>query len=106
MWSEQVAQTPEPTPVQADIRPVYRAQPVRSGQRLPLEAQCEGGLSGWSVRLPVRAERITVDKCAFVHEEAVVRRIDRADEAHLAETLRREQPRPDTPGNLDVDHYR
>jgi stress response protein YsnF len=104
MWNESSTQTPEPTPVQTDIRPVYRAQPDRSGQRLPLEAQCEGGLSGWSVRLPVRAERVTVDKYAFVHEEAVVRRVDPADVVPVAEPPRREQVRVDTNGDLGVEH--
>jgi stress response protein YsnF len=105
MLNEPSTPTPEPTAVETDIRPVYRAQPVRSGQRLPLEAQCEGGLSGWSVRLPVRAERIIVDKCAFVHEETVVRRVPRPDVMHGAQTLRREQLGVDTRRNLDTDRY-
>lgn len=104
MLNEPFTQTPGPTAVQTDIRPVYRAQPARSGQRLPLEAHCEGGLSGWSVRLPVRGERVIVDKCAFVHEEAVVRRVARPDAVHLDETLRREQLHVDTHGSLDVEH--
>jgi uncharacterized protein (TIGR02271 family) len=100
----QTDHTPETIPVQTDIRPVYRAQPVRSGQRLALEAQCEGGLSGWSVRLPVRAEQITVAKCAFVHEEAVVRRVERSDVVHVNDAVRHEELRVDTQGRLDVRH--
>ena len=71
----------------------------------PLEAQCEGGLSGWSVRLPVRAERVTVDKCAFVRVEAMVRRIERPDVVHVTDAVRHEQLRVATHGNLEVEHH-
>jgi stress response protein YsnF len=105
MSNEPFTQTPEPTPVQTDIQPVYTARPVRSGQRLALEAQCEGGLSGWSVRLPVRAERVTVDKYAFVRVEAVVRRIERPDVVHVTDAVPHEPLRVDTPGSLEVEHH-
>jgi uncharacterized protein (TIGR02271 family) len=64
------------------------------GERLlPLESSYAPAERGWSVRLPVRAEQISVAKQTVVYERVVVRRREIADEAHLQADVRREELR-------------
>ena len=48
---------------------------------------------GWSVRLPVRAEQISIDKQVVVYERVAVRRNEIEQQAHLQVNVRREELR-------------
>ena len=65
-------------------------QPVGERQ-LPLESARTGGGVNWKVRLPVRAESVTVRKEVVVYERAVVRRRELGDVARVQDVVRREQ---------------
>jgi len=61
-----------------------------SKQALPLEATSRSIESGWSVRLPVRAERITLARESVVCEEVRVSRRRIQEVARVQALLRRE----------------
>src|SRR5688572_31345692 len=73
---------------------------VRTGPQLPLEARIESSLLGTTVRLPVRAEQVTIEKWPVVVEEVVVHTTQVEEEERLTETVRREELRVDTEGHL------
>jgi len=75
---------------------------VRDGPQLPLEARVETSLRGTTIRLPVRAEHVTVEKRAVVVEEVHVRTAQVEEVAHLTDTVRREELRLETEGRLEV----
>jgi uncharacterized protein (TIGR02271 family) len=54
------------------------------------------GEDGWSVRLPVRAEEITLSKETVVRERVVVKRDRVQDSARVYAVLQREQLRINT----------
>jgi stress response protein YsnF len=69
---------------------------------LPLEARVEPTAGGWSIRLPLRAEDVTVDKRTVVAETVTVRRGPVEEVMQRDETIRRERLRIETEGNLEV----
>ena len=69
---------------------------------LPLEASRASSGLGWAVRLPVRAEYVTVTKAAVVRERVVVRRRFVPDGARVQTQVLRERLRVDTQGQVDV----
>lgn len=73
---------------------------ARSGPQLPLQARIETSLLGTTVRLPVRAEHVTIEKRPVVVEEVVVRTTQVQEEARLTDTVRREELRVETEGDL------
>jgi stress response protein YsnF len=73
---------------------------VRTGPQLPLEARIETSLLGTTVRLPVRAEQVTIEKWPMVVEEVVVHTTQVEEEERLTDTVRREELRMDTEGHL------
>jgi len=70
----------------------------RDRRVLPLDHVVERLGRGWRVRLPVRAEQVTVNKRTFVAEEVVVRARPVEDVVRVDETVRREELRVDTSG--------
>jgi hypothetical protein len=76
------------------------------GRPLPLEATTEPWLGAWvgswAVRLPLRAEAVTIDKQTVVVEEVAVRRRQFKEVVRPSETVRREELRLETAGELDV----
>lgn len=69
---------------------------------LPLEGQVESHL-GWGsfrIRLPVRAERITLDRETVVAEEVLLEAEQVEDVAHVTGTVRREELGVDVAGDL------
>jgi len=77
--------------------------PELTRRTLALEADRQSLGNVLTIRLPVRAEDVTVDKQAFVTEEVAVRpsRVD--DVVRIEETIRREQLRVDTRGDVEID---
>ena len=69
---------------------------------LPLEVEIEPTAGGWSIRLPLRAEDITVDKRTVVAETVTVRRGQVKEVVQRDETIRRERLRIETEGNQEV----
>lgn len=69
---------------------------------LPLQAAPGSAPTGWSIRLPVRAEEITVSRNVFVRERVLVRRERMADVEHVAADVRREELRTSSEGNVEV----
>ncbi|MDQ6673914.1 MAG: YsnF/AvaK domain-containing protein [Chloroflexota bacterium] len=70
------------------------AQREPAAQRsLELESTPTTSERGWSVRLPVRAEHISVDKQVVVYERVLVRRREIEDLAQVQGTVRKEEPR-------------
>jgi uncharacterized protein (TIGR02271 family) len=69
---------------------------------LPLEAVPISTAHGWSIRLPVHAERVTVSKDVVVRERVVVCRRELADVAHVHAEVRREELRTSTEGEIEV----
>jgi hypothetical protein len=92
-----------PPPRALDPRPARAHRPglPDGGPALPLEAALHPSPDGWTVRLPLRAETVTVRRQAFVAEEVVVRRRRAETDVHLRDTVRREELRLDTRGDLD-----
>lgn len=64
--------------------------PANDRRPLALQAEVAGYAAGWLVRLPVRAERITVTKEPFVREDVRVWRATQADSVAVRDTVRRE----------------
>jgi stress response protein YsnF len=71
---------------------------------LPLEGVPSSAGQGWSVRLPIRAEQVTVSKDVVVRERVLVRRREVADVAHVEAEVRHEELRTSTEGELELDH--
>ena len=93
----------EADPSVYDVQPVGLAEPdddVRDP--LPLQARIERGLTGITVRLPVRAEHVTVEKQTVIAEEVVVRTGEVTEVERLSDTVRREELRVDTEGDLET----
>ncbi|HZR99722.1 MAG TPA: DUF2382 domain-containing protein [Chloroflexota bacterium] len=76
------------------------------GTRLPLQAYVETTPYGCTIRLPVRLERVTVEKQPVVVEEVLVRTEHMRDTARLDDTVHREELRVDTEGDVRVTERR
>ncbi len=80
--------------------------PAEPGRPLPLEATTEPWLGawvgGWAARLPLRAETITIDKQTVVVQEVAVRRRQFKEVVRPSETVRREELRLETAGELEA----
>lgn len=86
-----VSDTPFPG-ARPQVRGAFQHESASAAERaLALEAS--GGFSerGWSVRLPVRAEQIRIDKQAVVYERVVVSRRAIEEQARLQAKVRREE---------------
>lgn len=70
--------------------------------RLPVFAAPTRRDGGYEIRLPVRAEEVAVTKRTVVRSVAVVRRRAVSESQRIDETVRREMPRMDATGDLDV----
>jgi len=86
-----------------DTAAAERIPGERTGDTLPLQVRPDPTGSGWTVRLPVRAEAVTVTKEVVVYERAVVHRRTLREVQHLEATVRREQLRVETDGQAIVD---
>ena len=69
---------------------------------LKLEARRVSAGPGWAVRLPVRAEQVTVSKAVVVRERVVVRRRRLQGMAQVETEVRRERLRVDAAGQVAV----
>ncbi len=69
---------------------------------LPLEAVPISAAHGWSVRLTVRAEQVSVTNNVVAYEHVVVRRHEVADVARMEAKVRREELRTTTEGDIEV----
>jgi stress response protein YsnF len=76
--------------------------PKRMPRALPLEATPVLRQLGWSIRLPVRAEGVVVEKQVVVSERVVVRRRERNDLARIDGRVRREQLKVDVEGTAHL----
>src|SRR5436305_15246807 len=76
------------------------------GTPLALDARVDWSPLGCTISLPVRAEHVTVEKWPVVVEEVVVRTTQVEDTAHVDETLRHEELRVDTEGDVRVTEQR
>ena len=76
------------------------------GTRLPLEAQLETTTHTCAIRLPVRAEHVTVDKWPVVVEQVVVRTAQIDDSVRVGDSVRREELHVDREGDVEVTERR
>ena len=76
------------------------------GSLLPLQAHVETTPYSCTIRLPVRAEHVSVDKRPVVVEEVLVHTAQVDDSVRLEDTVRREQLRVETEGDVDVTERR
>ena len=79
---------------------------VAPGTRLPLEAQVETTMHTCTIRMPVRSEHIVVEKVPVVVEEVVVRTARLDDSVRIGGSVRREELRVDTEGDVEVNERR
>jgi stress response protein YsnF len=79
---------------------------VPRGTRLPLEAHVETTTHTCTIRLPVRAEHVTVEKWPVVVEEVVVRTAQLDDSVRVGDSVRREELHVDARGDVDVTERR
>jgi Domain of unknown function (DUF2382) len=79
------------------------ASPTASAapRALPLEAARAPAGRGWAIRLPVRAEQVSVTKQVIVRERVVLRRHQVGDVARPQITVRRERLRVGTEGQVE-----
>ncbi len=84
------------------LPPTSEDRPAGSRTTLPLDAVPISAAHRWSIRLPVRAERVTVSKDVVVRERVVVRRREIADAARVEDEVRHEELRTSTEGEIDV----
>ena len=77
--------------------------PASGPRRLPLEASPTRAGQGWAIRLPVRAEDVSVGKQVVVRERVVLRRRAVGDVSHQEVTVRREELRVDDDDARQVD---
>ena len=84
---------------QVTARPLEKDRatyPATDGLRqLSLEASPIPRNGGWVIRVPVRAEHVTVDKKRVVYERVIVRRVHTDAVHHVDATVRREELRVD-----------
>lgn len=73
----------------------------RHADTLPLSETPTFTGNGWTVRLPVRAEEITLAKQVVVRERVVVRRQQVEGHRHVEARLLREELRTSTSGRVD-----
>lgn len=86
-----VSDTPFPG-ARLQVRGAFHREPTSAAQRsLALESSARFSERGWSVRLPVRAEKISIDKQAVVYERVVVRRRAIEERARVQANVRREE---------------
>jgi Domain of unknown function (DUF2382) len=76
--------------------------PPAAPRQLPLEAARAASGQGWAIRLPVRAEQVTIAKEVVVRELVVLRRSEVEDVARLDANVQREQLRVETEGQVEV----
>lgn len=77
--------------------------PVPPREGLPLQARREVFGEGLMIRLPVRAERIAVDKEAVVTETVEVETKEVQDVVQVSDTVRREQVHIETHGDIEAE---
>lgn len=81
----------------------YEGAPSNDRQPLPLEVRFrEATAEGFTVRLPVRAENVSVTKQAFVFETVVLRSRTHESSKRIEGTIRREELEMETHGNVSV----
>ena len=102
MFSGDAYRRDEVAPRQTDGRSATGRPTISRGSILPLQAQVETSVLGCTIRLPVRAEHVSVEKWPVVVEEVIVHTAQVDDTAHLTETVRREELRVDTQGDVHV----
>ena len=92
-----------------DVTSRYGASPTTIGRPalprgtvLPLEAHLETTAHTCTIRLPVRAEHVTVEKWPVVVEEVVVHTAQVDDSVRVGGSVRREELRVDTEGDVDI----
>ncbi len=66
---------------------------LRRGSVAALGGQLERGSAGWVVRVPLRAEHVTVERQTYVVEEVAVRTAPVEDTTRVEEAVRREELR-------------
>ncbi len=100
--------SPEPGPSDSPF-PGARSQVPRTREEgsvapraLPLEISAPTWEPGWTVRLPVRAEHITVAKRVVAYERVTVRTNEIGDLERLESTTRREELQVDVDGEPRV----
>ena len=69
---------------------------------LPLEAQVLPSNGGWEARLPLRAERVVVQKRVVATERVTVRQGQVTEAVRLNETVAREKLRVDAAGDVEL----
>lgn len=82
-------------------------QEPSSTRPLPLEAAVDAHAGGWSVRLPVREEDVTVSKESVLLEEVRVLRASRQETESVQATVRSERLKVDDrtrPGSGGLEH--
>lgn len=90
-----------PDAVDQPDRPLGAAWGGAVGARLPLDARIAGDRN-LEIRLPVRAEAVTVTKRAVVTEEVRVRVRSVETMIHPSATVERERLRVETAGDVSV----
>jgi len=68
----------------------------------PLDAAVQQLSNGWSIRLPVRAEEVRLEKRVVVYEEVEIRREYIEEVEHIDETVRREELNLQTHGSVEA----
>lgn len=107
MFSGDAYRRDEVAPPRPDERSTT-GQPAasRRGARLPLQAHMETTAYGCTIRLPVRAEHVTVEKWPVVVEEVIVHTAQVDETVHVQEGVRREELRVDAEGDVHVTERR
>lgn len=84
--------------------PGTRGEPAaRALDSLPLEATQAGTEQHWTVRLPVRAEQVSVSKQVVIRERVVVRRRAVEELAQIDDQVAREVLRLESEGEVELD---
>ena len=79
-----------PAPEQSGLEPGESAE-EEHGRTLPLQAAVDAPVGGWVVRLPVRAEQVTVTKESVVIEDVRVWRASHEETRQVKASVREER---------------
>ena len=84
------------------VRHPELSEPAGGREALPLDVSPQPAGEGWQLRVPLRAEQVTVSKQVVVRERVAIARRRVGETQDIDVTVRRERLRVEPEGELDI----